>query len=60
VKYPKCGVCVLISTGIRIFIGVQGGITDLIKSVTRQVVAGRPCGLVSTDFLHRLGLPLLM
>jgi hypothetical protein len=39
----------------------------LIKSVTHQVVVGRPshmadrpCGLASTDFLYRLGLPLLM
>jgi hypothetical protein len=42
--------------------GVHGGATDLVKSVTHQVVAGRPrhvasrpCGLTSTDFLHRLG-----
>jgi hypothetical protein len=26
----------------EVFIGVQGGVTDLVKSVTRQVVAGRP------------------
>jgi hypothetical protein len=58
VKYPNV-VCVLISTDRGVFIGVQG-VTDLIKSVTRQVVAGRPshvasqpCGLTSTDFLHR-------
>jgi hypothetical protein len=60
-------VYVLISTGRGVFIGVQGGVTDLVKSVTHQVVADRPRhvadrlgGLASTDFLHRLGLPLLM
>jgi hypothetical protein len=60
-------VCVLISTGRGVFIGVQGGVTYLVKSVTHQVVtgrpsymAGRPCGLSSIDFLHCLGLPLLM
>jgi hypothetical protein len=35
-----CGV--LISTDRWIFIGVQVGVTDLVKSVTHQVVAGRP------------------
>jgi hypothetical protein len=67
VESPKCGVCVLISTGRGVFIGVQGGVTDLVNSVTQQVVAGRPshvtgqpCGSASTDFLHLLGLPLLM
>jgi hypothetical protein len=35
-------VCVLISTGRGVFIGVQGGVTDLVKSVTHQVVVGRP------------------
>jgi hypothetical protein len=57
-------VCViLISTGRRVFIGVQGGVIDLVKSVTRQVVAGRPSHMAnqpsssaSTD-LH-LGIPL--
>jgi hypothetical protein len=60
-------VCVLISTGIGVFIGVQGGVTDLVKSVTHQVVAGRPShtadrsyGSASIDFLHRLGLPHLV
>jgi hypothetical protein len=33
---------VLISTGRGIFIRVQGGVTDLVKSVTHQVVADRP------------------
>jgi hypothetical protein len=28
-------VCVLISTDRGVFIGVQGGVTDLVKSVTR-------------------------
>jgi hypothetical protein len=39
-----------------VFIGVQGGVTDLVKSVTCQVVAGRPShvadwpwSLASTD-----------
>jgi hypothetical protein len=48
---------VLISTGRGVFIGVQGGVTDLVKFVTHQVlagwpshVAGRPRGLASTDF----------
>jgi hypothetical protein len=35
--------------------GVQRGVTDLVKSVTRQVVAGWPRGLASTDF--RLWIP---
>jgi hypothetical protein len=50
-------VCVaLISTGRGVFIGVQVGVTDLVKLVTRQVVAGRPShvadrtwSLASTD-----------
>jgi hypothetical protein len=57
----------LISTSRGVFIGVQGGVTDLVKLVTHQVVAVRPshvadhpCGSASTDFLHRLGLPLLI
>jgi hypothetical protein len=33
----ECGV--LISTDRGVFVGVQGGVTDLVKSVTRQVVA---------------------
>jgi hypothetical protein len=57
-------VCVaLISTGRGVFIGVQGGVTDLVKSVTCQVVAGRPshmagrpCSWASTDL--QLGIPL--
>jgi hypothetical protein len=53
-------VCVLISTDRAVFIGVQGGVIDLVKLVTRQVVADRPCGSVSTDFIHRISLPLLM
>jgi hypothetical protein len=46
----------LISTGRGVFIGVQGGVTDLVKSVTHQVavdqpshVAGWPWSLASTD-----------
>jgi hypothetical protein len=53
---------VLISTGRGVFIGVQGGVTDLVKLVTHEVVAGRPSymagrprGLASTDF--RLWIP---
>jgi hypothetical protein len=53
----------LISTGRRVFIGVQGGVTNLVKLVTRQVVAGRPSHMVgrpwssaSTDL--QLGIPL--
>jgi hypothetical protein len=45
-----------------VFIGVQGRVTDLVKSVTRQVVAGRPShmasqpwSLASIDLL--LGIP---
>jgi hypothetical protein len=48
---------VLISTSRGVFIGFQGGVTDLVKSVTRHVVAGRPSHVVgqprgpaSTDF----------
>jgi hypothetical protein len=48
---------VLISPSREVFIGVQGGVTDLVKSVTHQVVAGRPShvagqprGPASTDF----------
>jgi hypothetical protein len=46
----------LISTGRVVFIGVQGGVIDLVKLVTHQVVAnrpshvaGRPCSLASID-----------
>jgi hypothetical protein len=43
-------VCVtLISTGRGLFIGVQGGVTDLVKLVTHHVMAGRPWSLASTD-----------
>jgi hypothetical protein len=59
--------CVLIFTGRGVLIGVQGGVNDLVKSVTHQVVVGRPshvagwpCGSASTDFLHWLGFPLLV
>jgi hypothetical protein len=50
-----------------VFIGVNGTSTDLERSVRCQVVAdrpshvvGRPGVAVSTDFLHRLGLLLLV
>jgi hypothetical protein len=46
----------LISTGRGVFIGVRGGVIDLIKSVTCQVVAGWPWSLDSTDL--QLGNPL--
>jgi hypothetical protein len=53
---------VLIFTCRAVFIGVQGGVTDLVKSVTHQVVASRPShmagqprGPASTDF--RLWIP---
>ena len=49
-------VCVLISTGRGVFIGVQGGVTDLVKSITRQVVGGQPWSSASTDL--QLGIPL--
>jgi hypothetical protein len=54
---------VLISTGRRVYIGVQGGVIDLAKSVTCQVVAswsshmaGRPWSSASTNF--QKGIPL--
>jgi hypothetical protein len=53
----------LISTGRGVLIGVQGGVTDLVKSVTRQVAASRPSHVTSqpwstasTDL--QLGIPL--
>jgi hypothetical protein len=57
-------VCVgLISTGRGLFIEVLGGVTDLVKSITCQVVADRPSHVdgwpwtsASTD--HELGIPL--
>jgi hypothetical protein len=39
-------VCVPISTDRGVFIGVQGGVTDLVKSVTHQVVACLPSHMV--------------
>jgi hypothetical protein len=42
VKNYKVVSVALISTGRGIFIGVQGWVTDLVKSITRQVVAGQP------------------
>jgi hypothetical protein len=48
---------------MEVFIGVQGGVTDLVKLVTRHVVAGRPShmagwpwGSASTNL--QLGIPL--
>jgi hypothetical protein len=47
--------------------GSWGSSTDLVEMVTCQVVVGRPShvadcpmSLASADFLHRLGLPLLV
>jgi hypothetical protein len=37
------------SIGRGVFIGVRGAITDLIKSVTCQVMAGRPWSVASTN-----------
>jgi hypothetical protein len=39
-------VCVLISTGRGVFIGVQGRVTNLVKLVTHQEVADRPSHVV--------------
>jgi hypothetical protein len=59
--------CVLTFTMRWVFIGVNGTSTDLGRSVWRQVVAdwpshvaGRSGGVAATDFLHRLGLFLLV
>jgi hypothetical protein len=46
-----------------VFIGVHGGVTDLVKSVTRQVVAGRPSHMAdrpwSSAFTNlQFGIPL--
>jgi hypothetical protein len=53
----------LITTSRGVFIGVKGGVTDLVMSVRREVVAGQPSHvagqpwtLVSTDL--QLGIPL--
>jgi hypothetical protein len=41
-------VCVaLISNGRAVFTGVQGGVTDLVKLVTHQVVPGQPSHMAS-------------
>jgi hypothetical protein len=53
-------VCVLISTGTGVFIGTWGSTTDMAKAVTRQVVACWLMSLASTNFLHCLGLPLIV
>jgi hypothetical protein len=60
VKFPKCGVCTLIFTVGRVFIGPWGSSTELEKSVWCQVVAGRLAKAASIDFLHRPGLLLLV
>jgi hypothetical protein len=52
---------VLIFTSREVLTGIQGWVTDLVKSVTRQVVAGqpslmagRPRGFAFTDFRLRI------
>jgi hypothetical protein len=49
VESPKCGLCVLNSVDRRVFIGVLGAVTDLIKSKIHQVLPGRPSHAASTD-----------
>jgi hypothetical protein len=44
----------------EVFIGVNWTSIDLERLVWGQVVAGRPGGAASTDFLHRLRLLLLV
>jgi hypothetical protein len=61
VKSPKMWcVCFLISTIGWVFIGLWGRSTNLEKSVWHHVVAGRPGGVASTNFLHHHGLLLLV
>jgi hypothetical protein len=43
-----------------VFIGPWGSFTDLEKSVWHLVLAGRSGGVASTDFLHRIGLLILV
>jgi hypothetical protein len=59
VESPKCGVCPLISTVGGIYRAV-GSSTDLEKLVWHQMVVGRLGGAASIDFLHCLGLLLLV
>jgi hypothetical protein len=59
VECPNCGVCSNFHRYMGIYRGL-GGVTDLVKSVTQKVVAGRPCGFATTNFLHCLGFPLLV
>jgi hypothetical protein len=65
VESPKCGVSPHFHHR-GVLIGPWGSSTDLEKSVWHQVVAcrpshmtGRPGGVASTNFLHRLGLLVL-
>jgi hypothetical protein len=57
-------VCVaLISTGMGVFIGVQGRVTDLVKLVTLQVVVSQPCHVAGRPWSSastglQLGIPL--
>jgi hypothetical protein len=39
-------VCVLNSVGRRVFVRVPGVVTDLLKSIIRQVLAGQPSHVV--------------
>jgi hypothetical protein len=52
--------CVLISTGRGVFIGIQGGVTNFVVADWPNHMASQPCGLASTNFLHGRGLPLLV
>jgi hypothetical protein len=59
VESPKCGVSPHFHRR-GVFIGTWGSSTDLEMSVWHQVVFGWLGGAASTDFLHRLGLLLLV
>jgi hypothetical protein len=41
----------LVSTGRGVFIGVQGWVTDLVKSITCQVVAGWPSHMADRSWI---------
>jgi hypothetical protein len=47
-RISKCGVCVEFRRQ-GVFIGVPRAVTDLIKSIIHQVLAGRPSSAASTD-----------
>jgi hypothetical protein len=63
VENYKVVTVVLISTGTGVFIVVQGGVTDLVKSITRKVMASWPSHVASrlwssTSIDLQLGIPL--